>query len=36
MENLRTYLEEARRIKENFEYQKKCLEANIAAQKEEA
>ena len=34
--NLRTWLEEARKIEENLEYQKQCLEANIAAQKEEA
>jgi hypothetical protein len=33
--NLRAQLEEARRIEEILEYQKKCLEANIAAQKEE-
>jgi hypothetical protein len=31
-----TQLEEAREIKENIEYQKQCLEANIAAQKDEA
>jgi chromosome segregation ATPase len=36
IENLRTQLEEARKIEENLEYQKKYLEANIAAQKEEA
>jgi chromosome segregation ATPase len=36
IENLRTQLEEAKKIKENLEYQKKCLEANIVAQKEEA
>ena len=36
IENLRTQLEEARKIKENLEYQKQYLEANIAAQKEEA
>ena len=36
IENLRTQLEEARKIKENIEYQKKCLETNIVAQKEEA
>ena len=29
--NLRTQLEEARKIEENIEYQKKYLEANIAA-----
>ena len=34
--NLRDQLEEARRIEETLKYQKKCLEANIAAQKEEA
>jgi hypothetical protein len=36
IENLRTRLEEAGKIEENIEYQKQCLEANIAAQKEEA
>jgi hypothetical protein len=36
IENLRTWLEEARKIEEIVEYQKKCLEANIATQKEEA
>jgi hypothetical protein len=36
IENLRTQLEEARKIEENLEYQKKYLEANIEAQKEEA
>jgi hypothetical protein len=36
IKNLRSQLEEARRIEETLEYQKKCLEANIAAQKEEA
>jgi hypothetical protein len=36
IENLRTQLEEARKIEENLEYQKQCLEANIAAHKEEA
>jgi hypothetical protein len=36
IENLRTQLEEARKIEENLEYQKQCLETNIAAQKEEA
>ena len=36
IENLRTQIEEARKIEENIEYQKKYLEANIAAQKEEA
>jgi hypothetical protein len=35
IENLRTHLEEARKIEENIEYQKKCLETNIATQKEE-
>jgi hypothetical protein len=34
--NLRAQLEEARRIEETLEYQKKCLEASIAAQKEDA
>jgi hypothetical protein len=36
IKNLRSQLEEARRIEETLEYQKKCLEANIAAQKEDA
>jgi hypothetical protein len=36
IEKLRTQLEEARKIKENIEYQKQYLEANIEAQKEEA
>jgi DNA repair exonuclease SbcCD ATPase subunit len=36
IENLRTQLEEARNIEENLEYQKKYLEANIEAKKEEA
>jgi len=36
IDNLRTQLEEARNIEENLEYQKKCLETNIEAQKEEA
>jgi len=36
IKNLRAQLEEARRIEETLEYQKKCLEANIAAQKEDA
>jgi chromosome segregation ATPase len=36
IENLRTQLKEARKIEENLEYQKKYLEANIEAQKEEA
>ena len=31
IENLRTQLEEARKIEKNLEYQKQCLEANIAA-----
>jgi chromosome segregation ATPase len=35
IKNLRAQLEEARRIEETLEYQKKCLEANIAAQKED-
>jgi hypothetical protein len=35
IKNLRAQLEEARRIEETLEYQKKCLEANIATQKEE-
>jgi hypothetical protein len=34
--NLRTQLKEARTIEENLEYQKQCLETNIAAHKEEA
>jgi hypothetical protein len=33
--NLRTQLEEARKIEENLECQKQCLETNIATQKEE-
>jgi small-conductance mechanosensitive channel len=36
IKNLRAQLEEARRIEETLEYQKKCLEANIEAEKEEA
>jgi hypothetical protein len=36
IKNLRAQLEEARRIEETLEYQNKCLEAKIAAQKEEA
>jgi hypothetical protein len=36
IENLRIQLEEARKIEENLEYQKKYLEANIEARKEEA
>jgi predicted outer membrane protein len=35
IENLRTQLEEARKIEENLEYQKQYLEANIEAHKEE-
>jgi small-conductance mechanosensitive channel len=35
IKNLRAQLEEARRIEETLEYQNKCLEANIATQKEE-
>jgi hypothetical protein len=35
IKNLRAQLEEARRIEETLEYQKKYLEANIAAQKED-
>jgi hypothetical protein len=35
IKNLISQLEEARRIEETLEYQKKCLEANIEAQKEE-
>ena len=35
IENLRNQLGEARKIEENLEYQKKCLEANIATHKEE-
>jgi hypothetical protein len=31
MDNLRTQLEESRKIKENLEYQKQYLEANIEA-----
>jgi hypothetical protein len=31
IENLRTQVEEARKIEENLEYQKQYLEANIAA-----
>jgi hypothetical protein len=33
IKNLRAQLKEAKRIDETLEYQKKCLEANIAAQK---
>ena len=33
--NLRIQLEEVRKIEENLEYQKQCLETNIVAQKEE-
>ena len=36
IKNLRDQLEQAIRIEETLEYQKKCLEANIATQKEEA
>jgi hypothetical protein len=36
IKNLGAQLEESKRIEETLEYQKKCLEANIAAQKEEA
>jgi hypothetical protein len=36
IKNLRAQLEEARRIEETLEYQKKCLETNISVQKEEA
>jgi hypothetical protein len=36
IEKLRAQLEEARKIKENLEGQKQCLESNIATQKEEA
>ena len=35
IKNLRSQLEEARRIEETIEYQKKCLETNIEAHKEE-
>jgi hypothetical protein len=35
IKNLRAHLELARRIEENLEYKKKCLEANIVAKKEE-
>jgi hypothetical protein len=35
IKNLRSQLEGAKRIQETLEYQKKCLEANIAAQKED-
>jgi hypothetical protein len=35
IKNLRDQLEEARRIEQTLEYQKKCLEANTKAQKEE-
>jgi uncharacterized surface protein with fasciclin (FAS1) repeats len=34
-ENLRTQLEEAIKIEENIEYEKQCLETNIATQKKE-
>jgi hypothetical protein len=36
IKNLRAQLKEARRIEETLEHQKKCLEANIATQNEEA
>jgi type II secretory pathway component PulF len=36
IKNLRAQLEEARRIEETLEYQKKYLEANITTQKEYA
>jgi hypothetical protein len=36
IKNLRAKLEEARVIEETLEYQKQCIESNIAAQKEEA
>jgi hypothetical protein len=36
IENLRTQLEEARKIEENLEYQNQYLEANVETQKEEA
>ena len=35
IKNLRAQLEGARRIEETLEYQKQCIESNIAAQKEE-
>jgi hypothetical protein len=35
IENLRTHLEESRKIEENREYQKKYMEANIVSYKEE-
>jgi hypothetical protein len=35
IKNLRAQLEEGKRIEETLEYQKKFLEDNIAAQKEE-
>jgi hypothetical protein len=35
IKNLGAQMEEARRIEETLEYQKKCLEANIATQKED-
>jgi hypothetical protein len=35
IKNLRSQLEEARRIEETLEYQKKCLESNIVVQKED-
>jgi hypothetical protein len=36
IKNLGVQLEEARRIEETLEYQKQCLEANIAKHKEES
>ena len=36
IKNLIAQLEEARRIEETLEYQNKCLESNIASQKEES
>jgi hypothetical protein len=36
IKNLRAQVEEARRIEETLEYQRKCLEAHIVAQKEDA
>ena len=35
IKNLRAQLKGAKRIEETIEYQKKCLESNIATQKEE-
>jgi ribosomal protein S6 len=34
--NSRAQLEETKRIEETLEYQKQCLESNIATQKEES